>query len=159
MGVLVEYSSHAVLCYNKLGSFNTMKAFEYIPPLQPEKQSPTVRRQSKRHPRQRSQLIMGLEVFGKIIVNLLVILVSVSALTKLFPYYWLQQGKLENIETQIRLMESRVRTLREEFTRNFDPSQAQSIMREHSYRLQPNQRQIILVNPDRKTVEPPDSTQ
>ncbi|EFA72941.1 hypothetical protein B7O87_04290 [Cylindrospermopsis raciborskii CENA303] len=136
-----------------------MKAFEYIPPLQPEKQSPTVRRQSKRYPRQRSQLIMGLEVFGKIIVNLLVILVSVSALTRLFPYYWLQQDKLENIETQIKLMESRVRTLREEFTRNFDPSQTQSIMRENSYRLPPNQRQIILVNPDRKTVEPPDSTQ
>ena len=136
--------------------FSTMKAFEYIPP-QSEKQS--ARRQSKRHSHQRSHLITGLEVFGKIIVNLLVISVSVSAITKLFPYYWLQQDKLENIETQVKLMETRVRTLREEFTRNFDPSQAQSIMREHSYRLQPNQRQIILVNPDRKTVEPPDSTQ
>jgi hypothetical protein len=138
--------------------FSTMKAFEYIPP-QSQKQSSTVRCQSKRHSHQRSHLIMGLEVFGKIIVNLLIISVSGSAITKLFPYYWLQQGKLENIETQVRLMESRVRTLREEFTRNFDPSQAQSIMREHSYRLQPNQRQIILVNPDRKPVEPPDYTQ
>lgn len=136
-----------------------MKAFEYIPPLQPEKQSPTVRRQLKRHLRQRSQLITGLEVFGKIIANLLIISVSVSALTRLFPYYWLQQDKLENIETQVKLMESRVRTLREEFTRNFDPSQAQSIRREHSYRLQPNQRQIILISPDRKTIEPSDATQ
>ncbi|NLQ06067.1 hypothetical protein [Cylindrospermopsis raciborskii] len=136
-----------------------MKAFEYIPPLQSEKRSSTVRRQSKRHLRQRSHLIKGLEVFGKIIVNLLVISISISALTRLLPYYWLQQNKLENIETQVKLMENRVRTLREEFTRNFDPSQAQSIMREHSYRLQPNQRQIILVNPDRKTVEPSDSTQ
>ncbi|QNP29529.1 slr1601 family putative cell division protein [Cylindrospermopsis curvispora] len=136
-----------------------MKAFEYIPPLQPQKPSSTVRRQSKRHLRQRSQLIMAMEVFGKIIVNLLIISVSISALTRLFPYYWLQQDKLENIETQVKLMKTRVRTLREEFTRNFDPSQAQSIMREHSYRLQPNQRQIILVNPDRKTVEALDSTQ
>lgn len=141
------------------GLFSTMKAFEYIPPLQSEKRSSTVRRQSKRHLRQRSHLIKGLEVFGKIIVNLLVISISISALTRLLPYYWLQQNKLENIETQVKLMENRVRTLREEFTRNFDPSQAQSIMREHSYRLQPNQRQIILVNPDRKTVEPSDSTQ
>lgn len=77
----------------------------------------------------------------------------------MFTHYLLQQDKLENIETQVKIMKNRVGTLREEFTRNFDPSQAQSIMREHSYRLQPNQRQIILVNPDRKTVEPPDSTQ
>jgi len=141
------------------GLFSTMKSFEYIPPLQPEKKSSTVRRQLKRHLRQRSHLIMGLEVFGKIIVNLLIISVSISALTRLFPHYLLQQDKLENIGTQVKIMKNRVGTLREEFTRNFDPSQAQSIMREHSYRLQPNQRQIILVNPDRKTVEPPDSTQ
>lgn len=55
------------------GLFSTMKSFEYIPPLQPEKKSSTVRRQLKRHLRQRSHLIMGLEVFGKIIVNLLII--------------------------------------------------------------------------------------
>lgn len=135
-----------------------MNAFQpSTPPLQPVKQRRKVPR-PKKHLRQRSYQIMALETSAKITVNLVIITAAISALTQLLPYHWLQQDKLREIRTEVKLMEGRVNTLRVEFSRNFDPSQANSIRQEQSYRFAPNQRQVVLTNPDSKNAEQSDST-
>jgi hypothetical protein len=97
--------------------------------------------------------MMALEGIAKIAVNLVITAVAASALIKLLPEQSLQQEKLREISTEVKLMEGRVNTLRAEFSRNFDPHQAKSIRQEQGYRFDPNQRQIVLINQDRQDVE------
>lgn len=107
----------------------------------------------KRHLRQRSHQIMGLETTAKIAVNLAISAAAVSALVQLLPYHWLQQGKLREINTEVKLMDERVNKLQAKLSRNFDPSQAKSIMQQEAYRFEPSQRQIVIMNRDRKEAE------
>jgi len=112
------------------------------PPLQPiQRQRVTPR--PKRRLRQRSYQIMALETTVKIGVNLVISAVSISALSQLLPYHWLQQDKLREIRTEVKLMEGRVDKLQADFSRSFDPRQAKSIMQEQGYRFDPNQRRIV----------------
>lgn len=135
-----------------------MNAFQPSkPPLQPVKQRRSAPR-PKKHLHQRSYQIMALETTAKITVNLVIITAAVSALVQLLPYHWLQQDKLREIRTEVKLMEARVSKLRTEFSRNFDPTQAKTIRQEQSYRFDPSQRQVVLINPDRKAVEQSYST-
>jgi hypothetical protein len=96
---------------------------------------------------------MALENITKISVNLVIITASISALTQLLPYHWLQQDKLRDIHNEVSLMTGRVKTLQLEFSRNFDPHQAKSVMQQQSYRFNPRQRRIVLINPERTTSE------
>lgn len=136
-----------------------MNAFQPSrPPLQPPVNPSQTAPRPKKHLRQRSYQIMALETSAKITVNLVIITAAVSALSQLLPYHWLQQDKLREIRTEVKLMQGRVDDLRTEFSRNFDPSQANSIRQEQSYRFDPNKRPIVLINPDTKGAEQSDST-
>jgi len=126
------------------------------PPLQPIQKRRVVPR-PKRHLRQRSYQVMALEGTAKIAVNLVITAAAASALSQLLPYHWLQQEKLREISTEVKLMEGRVNTLQAEFSRNFDPRQAQSIMQEQSYRFDPNQRRIAFPK-EASEVEPTKSS-
>ncbi|BAY21959.1 hypothetical protein NIES2100_17220 [Calothrix sp. NIES-2100] len=116
-------------------------------PLQPIQKRRVVPR-PKRHLRQRSHQVMAVEVTAKIAVNLAISAAAVSALMQLLPYHWLQQDKLREMRTETKQMEGRVNVLQGQFSRNFDPSQAKSIMQQQSYRFDPSQRQIVLMNQD-----------
>ncbi|MBD2435266.1 hypothetical protein [Nostoc sp. FACHB-110] len=121
-------------------------------PLQPiQKRQVTPR--PKRHLRQRSYQVMALETTVKIGVNLAVFAAAVSALTQLVPYHWLQQEKLREVRTEVKLMEGRVNTLQAEFTRNFDPRQTKSIIEQQGYKFSPNQRLIVIMNQDGKEIK------
>jgi hypothetical protein len=122
-------------------------------PLQPPITPARTASRPKKHLRQRSYQIMALETSAKITVNLVIIAAAVSALTQLLPYHWLQQNKLREIRTEVNLMQSRVNSLRTEFSRNFDPTQVNIIRQEQSYRFRPSQRPIVLINPETKVTE------
>ena len=122
------------------------------PPLQPEPKRRVVPR-PKRHLRQRSYQVMAIETTAKITVNLLMSVAATSALVQLLPYHWLQQEKLREISTEVKLMEGRVDNLQTEFSRNFDPRQAKSIMQQQAYRFDPNQRQVVILNQERPETE------
>lgn len=130
-----------------------MNAFQPSqPPLQPiQKRQVTPR--PKRHLRQRSHQVMALETTVKIGVNLAIFAAAASTLTQLLPYHWLQQEKLREVRTEVKLMEGRVNTLQAEFVRNFDPRQTKTIIEQQGYKFQPNQRLIVLMNQDRKEIK------
>ena len=127
------------------------------PPLQPiQKRRVTPR--PKRHLRQRSYQMIALESTAKIAVNLVITAVAASALTQLLPYHWLQQEKLREMSTEVKLMEGHVNGLQAEFSRNFDPQEAKIIRQRQGYRFDPSQRQIVLINQDRRQDEQTDSS-
>ncbi|MBD2195085.1 MULTISPECIES: slr1601 family putative cell division protein [Calothrix] len=115
-----------------------------VQPIQKRRVTP----RPKRHLRQRSHQVMAIEATAKIAVNLAISAAAVSALMQLLPYHWLQQDKLREMRTEIKQMEGRVNALQAKFNRNFDPSQTKSIMQQQSYRVDPSQRQIVIMNPD-----------
>ena len=127
------------------------------PPLQPiQKRRVTPR--PKRHLRQRSYQVMALESTAKIAVNLAITALATSALAQLVPYHWLQQQKLREIGTEVKLMEAHVNVLQAEFSRNFDPQQAKSIRQQQGYRFDPSQRRVVLMNQDRREDEQTESS-
>lgn len=83
------------------------------------------------------------EATVKIILNILLSACALSALFKLWPEYQSVQDKLQVITAEVKLTEERVSKEKANFSRNFDPGQARSIMQEQSHRLDPEQMPII----------------
>jgi hypothetical protein len=125
------------------------------PPLQPIQKRRVIPR-PKRHLRQRSYQVMALESTAKIAVNLVITAVAASALVQLLPYHWLQQEKLREVHTEVKLMEGHVNSLQAEFSRNFDPQQAKSIRQQQGYRFDPSQRRVVIMNQDGRVIEQTD---
>lgn len=120
---------------------------ESRPPLDRKQTSQTA---PKRKVRKRSVAnpyrALALENTVKIFVNGLLIVGAASALVKLLPYSFSQQAKLQEITTEVSLTKNRVDDLQKDFNRYFDPQQSKKIMQEQSNRVEPGQRQIILLD-------------
>ncbi|MEH2459694.1 hypothetical protein [Nostoc sp.] len=127
------------------------------PPLQPIQKRLVISR-PKRHLRQRSYQVMALESTAKIAVNLIITAVAASAFAQLLSYKLLQQEKLREISTDVKLMEAHVNALQTEFSRNFDPQQTKTIMQQQGYRFDPSQRRVVLMNQDRREDEQTESS-
>lgn len=86
------------------------------------------------------------ETLLKVSVNGVLSAAAIATLITLFPYYWSQQAKLQEIRNQVQTTEQEVAELKKNFNRSFDPTQAGSVMQEQSGRLAPNQRRVVLTN-------------
>ncbi|NEO86756.1 MAG: hypothetical protein F6J87_21235 [Spirulina sp. SIO3F2] len=123
-------------------------------PVRPPTQSPTSRSTKHRPaPRRRkkqrpSRAGLAAETMLKLLVNGVLSAGTIFTLTSLFPYYWAQQAKLQEVRQQVQTTELEVMGLQEDFNRSFDPSQAQSVMQDQSGLLAPNQRRVVLTNQD-----------
>lgn len=98
-------------------------------------------KKKKRHPHR----AMALETTAKLMTNIVISVVATSALVQLWPHYRELQSKLQEINAEVQVTESRVNQARHHFSRYFDTSQTQRIMQENSTWVDPNQRQIILL--------------
>ncbi len=87
---------------------------------------------------------MVIETTAKLTASVVLSAVAVTSLIKLLPYQWSQQEKLSEVQTEVNLAEGRVKHLRTDFNRYFDPQQTKSIMQEQSNRVNPGQRQVVL---------------
>lgn len=133
-----------------------------IPPLQPEPQrrentprpsSPQdLRRQSSRrknlkHRQQRHpSRALVLENTAKLFAYGAISALTVCSLVQLLPYLWSQQQKWQEIDTEVKQAEGRVKHLRQDFSRYFDPRQTPTLMKEQSNLVEPGQRQVFLQN-------------
>lgn len=99
-----------------------------------------------RHPRHRSHGVMVGEIMMKLAVNGVLSAAAIAALSQLLPYHLSQQAKLREIRTEVKKTDKRVSNLRADFSRYFDPRQAKTVMIEQSTRVDPNQRQVVLID-------------
>jgi hypothetical protein len=80
-------------------------------------------------------------------VNLLLAVVAGSTLARLIPYYRTQSSELRMQQEAVQVLEQEKLTLWRDFSRNFDPQQASSVMQEQSGQTPANQRTIVWINP------------
>ena len=72
---------------------------------------------------------------------------AIAALTQLLPYNMSQQEKLTELREELDITQVRVTHLQKEFSRHFDPKQAETIMQEQSHRVDPKQRRVVVLDP------------
>lgn len=107
-----------------------------------QKKAPSRRKKSTRRTFPRYGALT-LEISAKILVNLLLLTVVMTALNKLIPTYRIQVSRLEEVKQEVDKTKTRVDELNNEFTRNFDPYQSEVIMQEQTNQIKPNQRRVI----------------
>lgn len=115
-----------------------------LQPLEPRRMVP--RTQSRRR-RQSFPAVAG-ETTVKLVVNIVLSTAAIAGLVQLLPYHLSQQAKLREVRSEVKQAESRVKNLRADFGRSFDSGQAKSVMQEQSYRVDPNQRQVVWQDPE-----------
>ena len=89
---------------------------------------------------------VAIEIMAKLTISVVLSAAAIAALGQLLPYYVPQQAKLVEIQKEVKGAEKRVDRLRAQFGHNFDPQQAKSVMQEQSHRVDPTQRQVILLD-------------
>jgi Tfp pilus assembly protein FimV len=92
--------------------------------------------------------VVAVETTAKLAVNVLLSVAAVTTLVQLLPYSMSQQAKLEELQAEVKTTEKRVDRLQADFNRQFDPSQAHSIMQEQSARVDAQRRQIHWLEPN-----------
>jgi predicted HTH domain antitoxin len=133
-----------------MNALQSVEPPSYNPPKSRQKRHP--KQQTKRHTRSdcprgsgKADRALAIEIAIKLIANGVLSIAALAALVKLLPYQFLQQAKLQEIRLEVNETEAEVKTLRSNFNRYFDPTQAKKVMQEQSPRLEPNQRRIVLM--------------
>jgi len=110
-----------------------------LQPLEPRRMVPRTQRRQRRHP---YRVVAG-ETTAKLVVNLVLCAAAIAGLVQLLPYHLSQQAKLREVRSEVKRAEERVKNLRTDFSHSFDSGQAQSIMQEQSYLVDPTKRQVV----------------
>lgn len=110
-----------------------------VQPLEPRRMVPRTGRRGRRH----SFRAVAGETTAKLVVNVVLSAAALTGLVQLLPYHLSQQAKLREVRTEVRRAEERVKNLHADFSRANDPGQVRSVMQEQSFRVDPNQRQIV----------------
>ncbi len=115
----------------------------------PAKTLPGIRSpyQAKRVPYAGARRAIALESSVKLTVNLLLAIVATTTIAKLVPYYQSQQTRLASLEESVTVAGRKNSELRQEFDRNFDPTQTSRIMQEQSGMGYPNQKKVVWAKP------------
>jgi cell division protein FtsB len=93
--------------------------------------------------RQKFQTELAIETGIKLIFNSVLVIGAIASLVKLLPYNFAQQTKLQELRAEVQATETRVTALREQLNHNFDPGQTQSLMKQYSSQIAPNQSRIF----------------
>lgn len=125
-----------------------------IPLKQPVKKSRSATRRKSRQQSFPHQAI-ALETTAKLVANLVLSAAAVCALIQLLPYRRAVQEKLQEIQAEVTVTQGRVAQAKADLGRYFDPTLAKSIMQEYTNRVDPQQRQIIWVEPGAPEPEAP----
>lgn len=97
------------------------------------------------------------ETTAKLLVNVVLSVVAVSALVNLLPYRSSQVTKLQEMEAAVKSTSARVQRERARFSYYFDPYQARENMQQLTDRIDPTRKRIIWkipANSDNKPMTP-----
>jgi hypothetical protein len=72
---------------------------------------------------------------------------GVVTLVNSIGYNWAQQGKLQHLKTEVQDAKIRTEQINHNFSRSFDSQAQSSVMEANSYKIAPNRRQIVLMEP------------
>jgi outer membrane murein-binding lipoprotein Lpp len=114
------------------------------------------RQSRQRQLRQSPHHALLVETTIKLTVNLVLAATAVSTLLHLIPYNQKHQADLQRLQTEVKEANAKVDVLQSDFDRHFDPQQAFNIMQEQNIRFNPQQRQVVWLNPEVKTNQPTD---
>lgn len=135
-----------------------MNALQPQPDPSPSRQV-RARARSRSRQRQSPYQALAIEATAKLSVNLVLSLVAVVTLARLIPYNLKQQNDLQRLQSEVDELAMKVASLQEDFDRHFDPQQALNVMQEQNIRSNPQQRQIVWLNPETKQAESTDKSQ
>lgn len=108
-------------------------------PLKPNQKLSRTQKPQKLH---YYRAVVG-ETTLRLVVNIVLSTAAIAGLVQLLPYQLSQQSKLQEVRREVKRTEARVNNLRSDFSRSFDPRQAQKLMQEQTYRFNPSQRQVV----------------
>jgi cell division protein FtsB len=115
-------------------------------PLEPRRMAPRPKRLTRRY----SFRSVAGETTAKLVVNVVLSTAALAGLIQLLPYHQTQQAKLREVREEVQRTEARVNNLRTDFSRSFGPTEARRVMHDQSYRVDPNQRQVVWQDPGSK---------
>lgn len=79
----------------------------------------------------------------RLTVNLSISALAIFSVKQLLPYHNVQQEKLAEIEGEIAKIQPRVERLEESFGTTFDPQLSKKVMKQNTYKVDPNLRPIF----------------
>jgi hypothetical protein len=89
----------------------------------------------------------GLEAGVKLMTYSALSVFGIVTLVNSIGYNWAQQGKLQHLKTEVQDAKIRTEKINSNFSRSFDPQAQRSVMEDNSYKITPNRRQIVLMEP------------
>jgi hypothetical protein len=89
----------------------------------------------------------GLEAGMKLVTYSALSVFGVVTLVNSIGYNWAQHGKLQHLKTEVQDAKLRTEKINHNFSRSFDPQVQGSVMEDNSYKIAPNRRQIVLIEP------------
>ncbi len=89
----------------------------------------------------------GLEAGMKLMTYSALSVFGMVTLVNSIGYNWAQQGKLQHLKTEVQDAKIRTEKINDNFSRSFDPQAQMSVMEDNSYKIAPNRRQIVLIDP------------
>jgi hypothetical protein len=89
----------------------------------------------------------GLEAGVKLMTYSALSVFGVVTLVNSIGYNWSLHGKVQHIKIEVQDAKIRTEKINNNFSRSFDPHAQKSVMEENSYKIAPNRRQIVLIDP------------
>ena len=117
-------------------------------PLTKNSNSASAKQKSSSKIRRANQAGCMTENSLKLFLSLLVSLVAAISLARLIPYHSAQTEKLKELRAQVKETEYRVNNQRKQLQKNFDSSEIERLMEEHSPRVAKNRIRVILQEQD-----------
>jgi hypothetical protein len=108
-------------------------------PIEPRRTAPRTQHRQRHY----SYRALAGETTVRLVVNIVLCAAAITGLAQLLPYHLSQQAKLGEVRSEVKRTEARVKNLRLDLGRSIAPGEANSVMQEQSFRVDPNQRKVV----------------
>jgi cytochrome c oxidase assembly protein Cox11 len=107
--------------------------------------------QQRQQQEQQQHRVIATEATLKLAMNVMISAVALVTLCNIIPSRTAQQGKLQEVQSEVKTTESRVSQLQTEFNRAFDSTQERQIAQEQTHFVDPNRTPIVWLDKKGRT--------